>query len=223
MYHVLNRGNARSTLFEDDAAYGAFEELLAEGHQKAPMRTLAYCLMPNHWHLVLWPRKDGELWRFLRWVTMTHTQRFHAAHGTAGYGHVYQGRFKSFPVASADADPHYFAVCRYVERNALRARLVRRAERWRWCSLYHRAAGVEGSAPFLAAGPEPWPANWTELVNAPQAAEELAALRRCVRRGSPFGPEKWAQRIARRFGLASTLRPRGRPKKDQAEHDRPAR
>src|SRR5713101_412578 len=98
VYHVLNRAHART-----------------------PIRILGYCLMPNHWHLVLWPRDDGQLSEFMRWLTVTHTQRWHAHHHTAGTGPVYQGRFKSFPVQS---DEHVITVCRYVERNPLRANLV---------------------------------------------------------------------------------------------------
>jgi putative transposase len=81
--------------------------------------------MPNHWHLVLWPRKKGELSEFMRWLTVTHTQRWHASHRTSGTGPLYQGRFKSFPI---EDDDHLLAVVRYVERNALRAKLVARAE-----------------------------------------------------------------------------------------------
>ena len=118
IYHVLNRANGRLPLFETPADYEAFEKVLGEGHDRFPMRILAYCLMPNHWHLVLWPRRDEELSRFMAWVTLTHTQRWHAHRQSAGAGHLYQGRFKSFPV---QADEHFLSVCRYVERNALRA------------------------------------------------------------------------------------------------------
>src|SRR5688572_23335174 len=104
IYHVLNRANGRLPLFETPADYEAFEKVLAEAHVRFPMRTLAYCLMPNHWHLVLWPRRDGDLSRFMGWLTLTHTQRWHAHRGSAGAGHLYQGRFKSFPV---QADEHF--------------------------------------------------------------------------------------------------------------------
>jgi putative transposase len=97
------------------------------------MRLLSYCLMPNHWHLVLWPRADGELSDFGHWLTLTHTQRWHAHYHNVGTGHLYQGRFKSFPVAR---DEHFLQLCRYVERNPLRAGLVRRAEAWQWGSLW---------------------------------------------------------------------------------------
>ena len=124
VYHVLNRGNARAHIFDKAADYAAFERILAEARERNDMRIMAYCLMRNHWHLVLWPRHDGDLSRFMGWLTLTHTQRWHAHRGTGGTGHVYQGRFKSFPV---QADEHFLTVCRYVERNALRAKRVKKA------------------------------------------------------------------------------------------------
>ena len=133
VYHVLNRGVGRMTLFEDRDDYAAFERVLAQAQERLPMRLLGYCLMPNHWHLVVWPRKDGDLSEWMRWLTVTHTQRWHAHHHSAGTGPVYQGRFKSFPIQSS---PHLLTVVRYVERNALRARLVKQAEDWRWGSLW---------------------------------------------------------------------------------------
>src|SRR5947199_244179 len=81
VYHVLNRGNGRCTIFEKDGDYAAFERVLEQALERvAGMRLLAYCLMPNHWHLVLRPRADGELSAFGHWLTLTHTQRWHAHH-----------------------------------------------------------------------------------------------------------------------------------------------
>ncbi len=117
IYHALNRANAGLTIFDAEDDYAAFLQVLAEAVARYKMRLLAYCLMPNHFHLLLWPRKDGDLSQFMRWLTLTHTQRWHAYRRTAGTGHLYQGRFKSFPVQS---DEHFLTVCRYVERNALR-------------------------------------------------------------------------------------------------------
>src|SRR5437016_3140771 len=109
VYHALNRANARMTIFAHDEDYHAFESVLAEAVDRDRMRLLACCLMPNHWHLLFWPAGDGDLSRFVRWLTLTHTQRWHAHHHTAGSGHLYQGRFKSFPVQS---DAHFWTVCR---------------------------------------------------------------------------------------------------------------
>ncbi len=210
VYHVLNRANARMPIFDKPEDYAAFERVLEEAVERTKMRLLAYCVLSTHWHMVLWPQEDGELSRFTGWLTLTHTQRWHAHRHSTGSGHVYQGRFKSFPVQD---DEHFYTVCRYVERNALRANLVRRAEDWRWGSL-HR--WQQGSAKELLAA---WPlrrlANWVEEVNVPQTEAELSALRRSVNRGCPFGESLWSDRIVRRLGLESTLRPRGRPKKQR--------
>ncbi len=121
VYHLCNRGAGRAHIFHKDADYAAFERIMSEGSQRLPMRICAYCLMPNHWHMILWPLSDGDLSRWLRWVTNTHTQRYHAHYHTSGTGHIYQGRFKSFPIQS---DPHLLIALRYVERNPLRAKLV---------------------------------------------------------------------------------------------------
>lgn len=213
VYHAWNRGNARATVFHKDGDFEAFERVLVKSLEHVPgMRLLAYCLMPNHWHLVLWPRQDGELSDFMHWLTLTHTQRWHAHYHDVGQGHLYQGRFKSFPV---EADEHYLTLCRYVERNALRANLVRRAEEWRWCSLSRRQEKAASWRPPLSAGPLPWPAGWLAHVNEPQSEAELEALRRCVERGQPFGSERWTKRTAERLGLGSALRARGRPRKEQ--------
>ena len=140
-YHVLNRANGRLRLFKKDADFEAFEQVLAEAHEREPLRILGYTLMGNHWHFVVWPkqRRPQQVSDFFRWLSVTHSQRFHAHHGTAGMGHVYQGRFKSFPIAT---DKHLLTVLRYVERNPLRAGLVARAEDWRFGSLYRRTRGT---------------------------------------------------------------------------------
>lgn len=119
VYHVLNRANDRKTIFQKASDYEAFGRLMAEVQERVPMRVLAWCLMPNHWHLLLWPERDGQLSDYVRLLTLTHTQRWHAHYHSAGSGHLYQGRFKSFLVES---DMYLLTVCRYVEQNPLRAR-----------------------------------------------------------------------------------------------------
>jgi putative transposase len=170
------------------------------------MRLLAFCVMPNHWHLVLWPETDDALSDYMHWLTVTHAQRWHAAHGTGGTGPVYQGRFKSFPVQE---DEHFLAVCRYVERNALRANLVSRAENWKWSSAWHwsnLSAQVS-----LSAWPLARPALWIDYLNEPQTEEELGAIRHNVSRGRPYGDHRWTRSAATALGLSSALQSRGRP------------
>jgi putative transposase len=212
VYHVLNRANARLPIFEDAADYDAFEKVLLQAVERTETRLLAYCVMPNHWHLIVWPREHGELSRFVGWLTLTHTQRWHAVRQSTGSGHLYQGRFKSFPIQE---DEHLCTAARYVERNALRAGLSRRAQDWRWGSLFRWLRGSAEDRQLLSAWPLPRKAGWASWVNAPQSEAELQALRRSVQRGNPLGSEKWSDRTVQKLGLASTHRPRGRPKKRQ--------
>jgi putative transposase len=209
VYHVLNRANAKMTIFSTAGDYQAFEDILHAACQRTRTRLLAHCVMPNHWHLVVWPRADGELSEFVGWLTLTHTQRWHAFRESAGTGHVYQGRFKSIPVQS---DEHLFTVCRYVERNPLRADLVRTAEEWRWGSLWRRVHGNAALRVLLSDWPVAPPRAWVRLVNEPQTQAELAGLRDALQRGRPYGDESWLQRMVARLGLEMTLRPRGRPR-----------
>jgi putative transposase len=196
-------------LFHSDADYLAFERILEETLAVQPMRVCAYCLMPNHWHLVLWPKADGDLAAFMQRLTVTHVTRWQRHKKQVGYGHVYQGRFKSFPVAS---DEYFHQVVRYVERNALRANLVKRAEEWRWSSLWRRRSGNAEQQKCLATWPLAEPSQWLKIVNRPETDAELIALRRSVNRGQPYGTASWIERCVGRLGLESTIRPRGRPR-----------
>ncbi len=210
IFHVLNRANARARIFKDDKDYAGFVGLLAETAERMPVRILAYCIMSNHWHLLLYPRHQGELSAFLQRLTTTHVRRWHLRRRSVGSGHLYQGAYKFFPVQN---DDHFLTVCRYVERNALRAGLVKRAEDWQWSSLWLRLNGDPRDGPALSAWPVARPRNWLSWVNQPQTPQELQALRRSVQRGRPYGNGGWQKRIAKRLGLESTFRARGRPRK----------
>jgi putative transposase len=181
-------------MFEKEGDYCAFEDMVAEVQERVPMRILAWCFMPNHWHLVLWPRGDGELSEYMRRLTVTHAQRWHAYRRTAGSGHL-------------------LTVCRYVEANALRGKLVERAESWRWGSLWRACRPRPDVGPRVEEWPLPRPSAWVAYVNEGAPPSELAAVRSCAQRGAPYGSKMWTEAVARRLGLHSTLRPRGRPKK----------
>src|SRR5438876_1050570 len=152
VYHALNRAVARLPLFQKEADYEAFERVLAEVHARVPLEIFAYCVMPNHWHFVLRPTQDDQLTDFFRRLAHTHTMRWHAHYHTSGTGHLYQGRFKAFPVES---DDHLLTVLRYVERNALRAKLVKRAQDWRWSSLWRRCGADDAARELLSVWPCP--------------------------------------------------------------------
>ena len=284
-YHVINRGNGRAEVFHKPDDYAAFLRILSLACERHDMRLLAWCLMPNHFHFVAWPRRDNDLPRLMQWLTTCHVRRHHRHY--KGNGHVWQGRYKSF---IAEGGKHLLAVLKYVERNPVRAGLVKRAEHWPWSSAAAWAEMGSGSRrvpdpisagstpkgsgsfsrrekvpdplsrnrrddrpetgsgtsadaaepdPFsgggqaqvsaaarrklsqtppierwLQRGPTPRPADWLSWVNNDEEAELLARLRECVNRGSPFGNATWRENAARKLGLESSLRPRGRPRKD---------
>ena len=205
-FHVINRAAKRSTLFETAEDYLAFERVLASAVDRHRVSIFSYCVMPNHWHLLLSPNADGVLSRFMHWLTTTHARRWQTHRELEGQGAVYQGRFKAIPI---EGDHHFLWVCRYIERNPLRAALINQAERWPWSSLSKRQ---DGDAAFLAEWPVSCPVGWTALVNEPQTVAEETAFREAMARGQPFGGEEWCHAVQTRMG---TIRGgvRGRPPK----------
>jgi putative transposase len=251
-YHVINRGNGRANVFHKPEDFAAFERILSLACERFDMRLLAWVLMTNHFHLVLWPRRDGDLQAFMQWATTCHVRRYHKHY--KGSGHVWQGRYRCFPI---EPGGHLLTVLRYVERNPVRAGMVRKAEGWAYSSasgrngVRHRNfaepdplvpdplvhSGLKGSgtatsrsqtplgdadpdAPvralgeWLCEGPTPRPDPWLRFVNREEEAEMLARLREAVKRSSPFGNDEWRENAARKLGLESTIRPRGRPKSE---------
>ncbi len=207
--HVLNRGNGRMALFQKPGDYAAFTALLAEAAGRFPgVRLCGWCLMPNHWHLVPWPTADGELPRFMHWLSNAHVRRWRQHWHTVGGGHVYQGRYKGFPVQD---DPHYLTLLRYVEANPVHAGLVARAQDWPWSSLRADGLVTRGGRPVLSPGPLDRPSGWLGAVNEPLPGPTLASVRTSVARGRPFGSDAWVRDTAGRLGLGFTPRGRGRP------------
>jgi putative transposase len=215
VFHVLNRRNGRDRLFETDRCYREFLWILQQAAVEDGMRILAYCAMPTHWHLVLWPQADGDLGRFVHRVALRHAARWQRRHRCIGRGHLYQARYKSFPVCT---DEYLLTVCRYVERNPLRAGFVERAEDWPWSSLRSRSSGFDRlpkdeSRVRLAVPPVQVPADWVRWVNQPQTDAELTALRACVSGGHPYGGAGWREEAAASLGLCAQPSSRGRPNK----------
>ncbi|MDO8451699.1 MAG: transposase [bacterium] len=209
VYHIINRANGRQTIFHKKEDYLHFEQLLTEANELNSMRILAYALMPNHWHLVLHPRHDGDLSVFMQWLTLTHTQQYHSRTKTIGYGHLYQGRYKSFLV---EKDNYLLQLIRYVERNAFRAKLVKKAESWRWGSAYRRALGTPQEKALLSDTIIELPSDYLEWLNEKEDADTLTSIRQSVNKGTPYGAVKWVERMVEKFDLLLTTRLRGRPK-----------
>jgi len=209
-YHVINRGNNKARIFHDYSDYAAFTGFMAAAQQRFPLAMLAACLMPNHVHFVLRPGRDDEVTKWMHWLFTSHASRHHRKYGTVG--RLWQGRFKASVIQQ---DLHLLRVMRYVERNALRAGLVRRAEEWAWGSLSWRAR----NHPLVAPQPSPvaLPADWISLVNQPQTETELEILRTSINRQRPIGAEEWIATTACTLGMQFSIRPRGRPRKSPLE------
>ena len=168
VYHVINRGNARNDVFHKPEDFAAFLKLMRQASERLPMRLLAYCLMNNHFHLVLWPHEDGDLSRWMQWLMTAHVRRYHRHYQSSG--HVWQGRFKAFPIQQ---DEHLLTVLRYVERNPVRANVVRKAQRYSWSSVAEKVPADD--VPKLHKGPVARGRDWLDWVNTPLTEAELVA------------------------------------------------
>ena len=199
-YHVINRGNGGATVFQKDGDYRAFLDLLATAKIKHPVMLLGFCLMPNHFHLLVQPKTPEALSAFMQWALTAHVRRYHKHYRS--HGHVWQGRFKSF---SIQQDEHLLCVLRYVLRNPVRARLAEKPDQWPWSSFQQGY--------LIDPLPVPLPPDWNRLIETPLSLQELSRIRTCVNRQAPFGSPHWQTMIAKLLGLVSSLTPRGRPRK----------
>ena len=204
VYHVLNRACERRAIFTKPCEYGALLRLFELGCVRVPLRILAYCIMPNHWHLLVWPAADRAISAYLHWVTTLHSLQYRRSNGAVGYGHVYQDRFHCFPI---ETTAYYFQAMRYIEANALRSGLVIRAEDWPWSSAFERSHGQNLTVP----GPLPLPTDWLTFVNQRPEIDELTNLRTSVGTDRPYGSIDWAVRTAITHNVGHKLRPPGRP------------
>lgn len=214
VYHVLNRGNGRQRVFHKSQDYKVFIDLMRDAKTRYSVKVLAFCLMPNHFHMILMPTRAEDLSRWMQWLMTCHVRRYHRDNGTSG--HVWQGRFKSFVI---QRDEHLLTGLRYVEGNPVRAGLVNSAKDWLWSS--HSVLIDNSSRLLLDEIPIEIPRNRDRCVDEPLTKKELDRLRQSVNRQSPYGDTMWQMQMGRELGLESTLRPRGRPVKREAENERP--
>jgi putative transposase len=216
IYHVMNRAAKRVQLFDSSTDYVAAEKFLHGAKTETEIRLLDYCIMPNHFHFIIWPKAASQMSQFMRLFTGAHAQFWQLTRDTVGSGAVYQGRYKAIPVQTGR---YFYNVCRYVQRNPLRAGLVTRAEAWRWSSLWRRLHGEDVG--WLDPWPIPCPADWLETLNAAAEAADTEAVRRAIKRGTPFGDADWIEQTAQTVGLGQRLRRRGRPRKPAENCTRP--
>ena len=206
IYHVINRASGRLQIFNDASDYQLFEDLLLEAKEITDMRILAYVVMPNHWHLVLYPRSDGDLGTFMHRLTNAHTRRVHVKTKTIGHGPLYQGRYKSFLV---DTDEYFLTLMKYVERNPVRAKLTNVCEEWRWGSVQQHASS---DMRILSESPIPLPEQYLKWINTAEREEILNTIRYSVNKGAPYGRDKWVDVMVKEYNLGATMRGGGRPR-----------
>jgi len=210
VYHVINRGNGRQEVFHKEKDYEAFVKLMKEAKERYPVKLYGYCLMPNHFHMAVRPEKGEELSRWMQWLMTSHVRRYHRHYGSSG--HVWQGRYKSFMVQE---DSHLLMVLRYIEGNPVRAQIVTSAKEWGWSS-HNEVLGREKRG-LIDKVPIEIQKEWTEYVDQPLQENDLDQVRTSVNRQTPLGDALWLMKICQEFGLESTVRRRGRPKKETAE------
>jgi len=208
VYHVINRAVGRLRIFKTPADYQLFLKLLQEARTITDMRVLAFVIMPNHWHLELYPRSDKDLGLFMHWLTNAHTRRVHAQTKTAGTGPLYQGRYKSFLIEN---DMHLLTVLKYIERNPVRAGLTQCVEEWRWGSAHQRLNATDAQK-FLDESPLPLPRDYRDWVNTQDKEDELTQIRSSIKKGRPCGSDDWVSQMVDRYSLDGTIRERGRPR-----------
>ncbi|MCX6747707.1 MAG: transposase [Candidatus Nomurabacteria bacterium] len=210
VYHVINRANGRLQIFSQDADYQLFEQILSEAKNLVDMRIIAYIIMPNHFHLILYPKKDGDLGIFMHKLSNSHTRKVHALTNTNATGHLYQGRYKSFLV---EKDSYLFSVIKYVERNPVRAKLVKKVEDWKWGSAWRRIYGSSEQKKILDIASFGLPDDYLKSVNTEDKLEILDTVRTSLRKGVPYGRDNWVDKMIKKYKLESTLNEPGRPKK----------
>ncbi len=206
-YHVINRGNKRQSVFLTPADYRAFISLILEAKKRFTIRVFSYCLMPNHFHMLVLAEQAVDLSKWMHWLMTAQVRHDYNLRGTDG--HIWQGRFRSFIIKG---DGHLLTVARYIEANPVRCGLVESAEDWPWSS--HRENIGQNGLSVIDRLPLELPPDWDQIVNAPFGDKELETVRISVNRQRPFGDEAWQEKICFDLNIQSTMRRVGRPRKD---------
>jgi putative transposase len=209
-YHVINRSNFKNEFNSTDSDYIEFFRIIREALEIAPVKIYAYCIMPNHWHFIMSPYEVGGIGKFIHALANKHTRRVHSRTNTTGFGPLYQSRYKSMII---DSGISFLKVLRYVERNAVRAGLVKKPNEWRWGSAWLRIFGNEKQKLILEKLPDGLYEDFGDVykyVDLPDEQDDLKLIRNSIKKGTPFGKEKWVDKMIKSYGLESTVRNAGR-------------
>ena len=191
-HHVTQRGNRRQQVFFCDADYASYLSLLSEGCAAARVAVWAYCLMPNHVHLILVPRDEDGLRAALGEAHRRYTRAINFREGWRGY--LWQGRFSSFPM-----DENYLLACaRYVELNPVRAKLAANARGWHWSSARAHLTGRDDKlvsvAPLLERV-----GDWKKFLAEGVDIDAREAIRAAERTGRPLGAAPFVRKLEKRL------------------------
>lgn len=219
IFHVLNRAIEGLTLFETPREWALFEQLLERAARAHAVDLYEWVAMPNHWHMACAGRVPGAISQFAQWLTQRHARRLRAIRGSTGRGHVYQSRFLAVPVERGE---HFLTLAAYITRNPVRANLVLHADEWRWGSHWARRGHPAGPSVPLADWPMPCPAEWPRIIELPEPADRVQAIRAALAAGLPLGSEPWTTRTAARLGLQGRLRHHRQARRLTAAHAPPA-
>ena len=206
IYHIINRGNRRESVYHDKYDYERFLKLLFDSKEKYNIKIYAYCLMPNHFHLVIYTKYSESLSKAMHWISSSYVRYYNKRYKISG--HLWQGRYKSFIVQK---ESYLLTLLKYVEVNPKRAKIVKRCEDYKYSSAYNRINNIEDE--LINTPPIDLPVNWDKYINEEESKIDIDYIRNSIERQSPLGEELWQVNIAKKYGLESTLNSRGRPKK----------
>ncbi len=206
IYHIINRGNRREAVFHDKYDYERFLKLLLDSKEKYSINIYAYCLMPNHFHLVIYTHYSDNLSKALHWISSSYVRYYNKKYKISG--HLWQGRYKSFIV---EQDSYLITLLKYVEANPKRAKIVKECEKYQYSSAYKRVNNIQDQ--LLGELPIDIPTDWSRYINDKEDKTDLDFIRNSIERQSPLGDELWQYNIVKKYGLESTLNPIGRPRR----------
>ncbi|PHR53871.1 MAG: transposase [Arcobacter sp.] len=209
IYHIINRGNRREKIFHDEYDFTKILELFSKAKDRFRIKIYAYCLMDNHYHLVLYTEYGKSLSECMQWIGTSYVRYYNKRYKTSG--HLWQGRYKSFIVQK---ESYFISLIKYVEANPLRANIVKDASEYKYSSLIQRDRKEQN---LLDALPVEIPSNWIDFVNDVEKESDIEIIRNSINRQAPLGEQGWQEIMCERYGIESSIRARGRPKKDDLE------
>jgi putative transposase len=209
-YHVTQRGNYRQEIFQEEEDRLKYLSWIDEYSKKYQMSIYAYCLMSNHVHFICMPYKKDSLARVFSSVHMRYSQYFNRKKKAAG--HLWQGRFYSCVLE----DSHVYAAVRYVERNPVRANLVKQPWEWEWSSASCHVEKTRESKVNLGEMSDIMDIegiNWKDYIKEKEDPKEIDQMRKCTMLGRPWGGSEFIATLSKVLGISLDTRRRGRPKK----------